>query len=180
VTVSKRGLLAKKKVVRESTPAESSQANLDRIRFLYDLLPDDEGEAAWLGNLRPQRCLVHPSEAFAQGIKLLRPAIQFNTFDAKKAKERRREHEAQARATYEKKKASQMVPGVGLLNAPNARKIGADGNSKQKSMLNPGSSFLGLASGAKSKKVAKKIQEKKMLKKRKAHQLQKQVVGDEL
>lgn len=58
--------------------------------LLNSILNDDLTELKWFHKtLRPERNLVHPSEAFLHSIKALRPAVVFNTFDIKKAKLRR-------------------------------------------------------------------------------------------
>lgn len=60
------------------------------IALLHSIDNDDATELEWYQRtLRPQRNLVHPSDAFSQSVKALRPAAVFNTFDIKKAKLRR-------------------------------------------------------------------------------------------
>lgn len=86
--------------VRKEVTDDNTDAQL---ALLYSIAADDETELRWFHNtFRPERNLVHPSDAFLQGIKALRPAAVFNTFDVKKAKLRRL-------TKHEKDKASAMV-----------------------------------------------------------------------
>lgn len=60
------------------------------LALLHSIAADDATEVLWFNrNLRPSKNLIHPSEIFLQGIKTLRPAAVFNTFDLKKSKLRR-------------------------------------------------------------------------------------------
>ena len=103
--------------------SEATKQNMRAIGILREIAQDDQDEAQWLDKLRPDKNLIHPSEAFAQGIKRLRPAISFNTYDPKKAKAQRRLRQAKAKEAYEKRRSQRVVPTVGLKNAMNPHKV---------------------------------------------------------
>lgn len=94
------------------------------LGMLNSIANDDLTEIQWFkSTLRPQRNLVHPSEAFIQSIKALRPAAIFNTFDIKKAKLRRL-----AKQNKDKKKAldrrkKEIVPTAAFKASVNPHKI---------------------------------------------------------
>ena len=69
--------------------SELSQGNAmaKQLAILESIEPDDTEELRWDRKQRPDRMLQNTSEAFLQGTKKLRPALNFNTFDAKKAKQ---------------------------------------------------------------------------------------------
>jgi hypothetical protein len=84
---------------------------------------DDEADAAWFKTLRPRHMLVDPAEAFNLGVKLLRPAIQFATFDAALAKRRRAQRRAKHAEATEANKAARLAPPKALKAALNPKKL---------------------------------------------------------
>ncbi|KPI83325.1 hypothetical protein ABL78_7646 [Leptomonas seymouri] len=93
------------------------------LALLYSISADDETELRWFHNaLRPERNLVHPSDAFLQGIKALRPAAIFNTFDVKKARLRRLTKHERDKATAMKRRKEEMAPTAAYKAAVNPHK----------------------------------------------------------
>lgn len=94
-----------------------------RLALLYAIAADDETELRWFHNtLRPERNLVHPSDAFLQGIKSLRPAAVFNTFDMAKAKLRRMTKHEKDKATALQRRKKEMAPTAAYKAAVNPHK----------------------------------------------------------
>lgn len=94
--------------VRKEVTDDNTDAQL---ALLYSISADDETELRWFHNtLRPERNLVHPSDAFLQGIKALRPAAVFNTFDVKKAKLRRLTKHEMDKASALQRRKKEMAP----------------------------------------------------------------------
>lgn len=86
--------------------------------LLSQIRPDDQGEVHWAVKQRPLQNMIHPAEAFNEGIKTLRPAVMFNTYDEGKAKTRRlhNQREQQKRTVaYRAKavKASEALKALG-------------------------------------------------------------------
>lgn len=91
---------------------------------------DDQTELEWYHQtLRPVKNLTHPSEAFLQSIKALRPAAVFNTFDQKKAKLRRlvKQKKDQKKALERRKK--EVAPTAAFKASVNPHKIPRVGTS---------------------------------------------------
>lgn len=79
---------------------------------------DDQQEVAWMTKQRPLQNMIHPAEAFNQGIKSLKPAVMFNTYSEDKAKERRlfnQKLQAKRTKAYRAKnvKASEVLKALG-------------------------------------------------------------------
>jgi len=106
---------------------ESDPFNLQTQELLHSLKSDDPGEIRWLQSLRPEKCLTHPSEAFTQGIKKLRPAIHFNSYDGKLVRKQRLKRQKAQLAAYEARRKAQVVPTIGMKTALNPHKIPTDG-----------------------------------------------------
>jgi hypothetical protein len=93
---------------------------------LATLGPDDEVELSWIDRLRPRRNLIAPAEAFAQAVKRLMPAVDFNTYDEQRAKSRRAElRERQERVT-EERRAQRLLPTAAMRSALDPRKLPKD------------------------------------------------------
>lgn len=106
--------------VRKEVTDDNTDA---RLALLYSIGADDETELRWFHNtLRPERNLVHPSDAFLHGIKNLRPAAVFNTFDVKKAKLRRLTKHEKDKATAMQRRKKEMAPTAAYKAAVNPHK----------------------------------------------------------
>lgn len=103
------------------TPEDHENFTEKTIALLKSIDADDRTEELWLRTLRPERSLIHPAEAFLQGIKKLRPALDFNTFDLNKAKKRRVAKRERDQAVAQKRRDAKMVP-TAAMRAINARK----------------------------------------------------------
>jgi len=101
-----------------------------QLQLLYAIHPDDENELRWFhATLRPERNLVHPCDSFLQGIKALRPAAVFNTFDVKKAKLRRlTKHEKDKLSALQRHK-KEVVPTVAYKASVNPHKTPRTGGA---------------------------------------------------
>lgn len=91
------------------------------MRLLHTIDRDDPTERKWLETLRPERSLIHPAEAFLQGIKKVRPALDFNTFRMKKSKARRVARREQEQTKALQRRDARMVP-TALMRSINAKK----------------------------------------------------------
>ncbi|CAM41516.1 conserved hypothetical protein [Leishmania braziliensis MHOM/BR/75/M2904] len=112
----------RKEVTDDNTDAQSA--------LLYSIHADDETELRWLHNtLRPERNLVHPSDAFLRGIKTLHPAAIFNTFDVKKAKLRRLTKHERDKATAMKRRKEEVAPTAAYKAAVNPHKTPRTGGA---------------------------------------------------
>ncbi|KPA75499.1 hypothetical protein ABB37_08396 [Leptomonas pyrrhocoris] len=106
--------------VRKDVTDDNTDAQL---ALLYSIGADDETELHWFHNtLRPERNLVHPSDAFLHGIKVLRPAAVFNTFDVKKAKLRRLTKHEKDKITAMTRRKTEMAPTAAYKAAVNPHK----------------------------------------------------------
>ncbi|CBZ23268.1 conserved hypothetical protein [Leishmania mexicana MHOM/GT/2001/U1103] len=113
--------------VRKEVTDDSTDAHL---ALLYSIHADDETELRWLHNtLRPERNLVHPSDAFLHGIKALQPAAVFNTFDAQKAKLRRLTKYEKDKASAMKRRKEEMAPTAAYKAAVNPHKTPRTGGA---------------------------------------------------
>lgn len=111
---------------RAPHPLEADAANVAALERLRALRPDDAAERRWLASLRPDKNLCEPAEAFAQGVKQLRPALRFHTFDAAKARARRREVQETQRAVFAARRAAQVAPTVAMKSALDPHKVMPD------------------------------------------------------
>ncbi|EPY31004.1 hypothetical protein STCU_03699 [Strigomonas culicis] len=94
------------------------------LATLNTIQPDDQTEILWWSRtLRPERNLIHPAEAFLQGIKELRPAPVFNTFDVKKAKMRRMVKQERDRKTFLARRQAAVAPTAAYRAAMNPHKL---------------------------------------------------------
>ncbi|EPY39311.1 hypothetical protein AGDE_04617 [Angomonas deanei] len=92
--------------------------------LLHAIADDDKTEILWFTRtLRPERNLIHPAEAFLQGIKELRPAPVFNTFNVKKAKERRLIKQEYDRKKHLERRKAAVAPTAAFKDALNPRKL---------------------------------------------------------
>ncbi|KAG5507866.1 hypothetical protein JIQ42_07157 [Leishmania sp. Namibia] len=100
------------------------------LALLYSIHADDETELRWFHNtLRPERNLIHPSDAFLHGIKELHPAAVFNTFDLKKAKLRRLTKHEKDKATAMKRRKKEVAPTAAYKAAVNPHKTPRTGGA---------------------------------------------------
>lgn len=97
--------------------------------LLNSILNDDLTELKWFHNtLRPQRNLVHPSEAFLHSIKALRPAVVFNTFDIKKAKLRRLTKQQKEKKKALERRMKEVAPTAAYKASANPHKTPRTGD----------------------------------------------------
>jgi len=118
--------------VQKSTPpiTAASASHADRcntaLAIMCSIEADPVNEAEWFDRtFRPERNLIHPSEAFLHGIKRLSPAIHFNTFNADIARSRRIAKQQQDQASAKKRKAALVAPTVAMKAALNPKKLPA-------------------------------------------------------
>lgn len=94
------------------------------IMLLHGIAADDATEVLWFNrNLRPSKNLIHPSEGFLQGIKALRPAAVFNTFDLKKSKLRRLAKQHKDKLTATARRRREVAPTAAFRAAIDPRKV---------------------------------------------------------
>jgi hypothetical protein len=104
-------------------PASAHQNFTERtLALMHSIDADDNNELSWMKTLRPARSLIHPAEAFLQGIKKLRPALHFNTFDESKLASRRSAKRQKEKRAALKRRDERMVPTVAM-KAVNLKKI---------------------------------------------------------
>jgi hypothetical protein len=85
---------------------------------------DPAVEINWVEKtLRPERLLTHPAQAYIEGLKTVRPALHFNTFDAAKARDRRVRKQLQDQASAKQRKAALVAPTAALKAALNPKKL---------------------------------------------------------
>lgn len=113
-------------IVAKRLEDRSSDANEEKVRLLRLLQSDDPREMAWLAQQRPEPRLQNAAEAFLQGVKKLRPAINFNTFDAKKARSTRRRKQEQHEEATKERRAKRITPTVAMKAALNPRRVPGD------------------------------------------------------
>jgi hypothetical protein len=149
ITVQK--LTPSLKNTASSAAAVSGQAASSTAMHIFCSVHEDPSdELKWHEKtLRPERLLVHPSEAFVEGLKKVRPALHFNTFDSAKAKERRVQKQKQDQANAKERRAALVAPTAALKVALNPKR------------LPPGSSATAaenglLMRGAKNKRAVEK------------------------
>ncbi|KAG8345793.1 hypothetical protein ERJ75_001753000 [Trypanosoma vivax] len=92
--------------------------------LLHTIAADDQNEVAWWNNtLRPANNLTHPAEAYLQGIKALRPAARFNTFDVKKVRLRRLVRQERERQRFLERRKKEVAPTVAMKASANPHKV---------------------------------------------------------
>ncbi|KAK7198300.1 hypothetical protein NESM_000787500 [Novymonas esmeraldas] len=100
------------------------------LALLHSIHADDETELRWFHSaLRPERNLIHPADAFLHGIKALRPATVFNTFDVKKAKLRRLTKHEKDKATAMTRRKKEVAPTAAYKAAVNPHKTPRTGGA---------------------------------------------------
>ena len=100
--------------------AESNAA----MHIFCNIHSDPQEEVRWFEKtFRPERMLIHPSEAYLQGLKKLRPALHFNTFDVVKAKGRRVSKQQQDQAAAKKRREALVAPTAALKAALNSKRL---------------------------------------------------------
>lgn len=124
--------------------ADSQQADpTQHIISLYESIEqDDTLERSWARTLRPARSLIHPAEAFAQGIKVLRPALVFSTFQADKAKARRLARREREQNVAKQRRAARMTPTAAMKATMNMKKVprtGGQATAEETRILSRGS-----------------------------------------
>ncbi|RNF00235.1 uncharacterized protein Tco025E_08849 [Trypanosoma conorhini] len=108
-------------IVQKSATDDVQDAHLS---MTYAIAADDKSEAAWWQNtLRPERNLTHPSEAFLQGIKALRPSARFNTFDAQKARLRRLVKQEKDKRAWLQRRTREVAPTAAMKASVNPHKV---------------------------------------------------------
>jgi hypothetical protein len=90
---------------------------------LRSLAPDDVIESSWVDRLRPLRALIAPTDAFAQGIKRVGPAINFNTYDATLAKSRRAARRERQQQVTDSRRSATIVSPVALKAPMDPKKL---------------------------------------------------------
>ncbi|PBJ72510.1 hypothetical protein BCY84_15527 [Trypanosoma cruzi cruzi] len=94
------------------------------LRMMYAIAADDKNEVLWWRNtLRPERNLTHPSEAFLQGIKALRPSARFNTFDIEKARLRRLVKQKKDKHRFLERRKREVAPTAAMKASINPHKV---------------------------------------------------------
>ena len=83
-----------------------------RIAVLDAIADDDPATTAVFEQLRPLRRLIHPAEAYAQADEKLRPAVDFCTYDASKARARRQDRREKQQQVTEKRRQARLAPTV--------------------------------------------------------------------
>lgn len=117
-------------------PASSHQSFTDRtLALMHSIEPDDRNEVAWMQTLRPERSLIHPAEAFLQGIKKLRPALHFNTFDETKLASRRAAKRQKENRAANKRREARMAP-TAAMKSVNLKKIPRTGGHATQEEVN--------------------------------------------
>ena len=131
---------------------------------LAELPADDDVELSWIDRLRPRRALIAPAEAFAQTVKRLMPAVDFNTYDEEMAKSRRAERRERQEEVTKARRAADMVPSVGLKTALDPRKLAKDNGMAELpeekevfDMLSGKTKFKRMQLDAKAKRARKAI-----------------------
>lgn len=103
-------------------PANAQQNFNDRtLALMHAIDTDVREELDWMKTLRPARSLIHPAEAFLQGIKKLRPALHFNTFDESKLASRRASKRQKEKRAALKRRDERMAP-TAAMKAVNLKK----------------------------------------------------------
>lgn len=138
----KRAIKGTNIVVQTLEPSSSAHASFEdrSIAMLNSIDRDDATEVQWLRTLRPERSLIHPAEAFLQGIKKLRPALDFNTFDMKKSKARRATRRTQEQAKALKRREERLVPTSAMraINSKRGTRSGGHATSDEVRLLSRG------------------------------------------
>eukprot|EP00796_Vickermania_ingenoplastis_P010675 gene10675-7419_t len=139
----------------------------ESLVLLHSIANDDQAEVQWYQkNLRPARNLVHPSEAFIQGIKALRPAAVFNTFDIKKAKLRRLTKQQKDKRKAMDRRKKEIAPTAAFkasINPHKTPRVGGHATAEEARFLSRGKKRIDSKEGKKEffkkwkKEKAKKI-----------------------
>ncbi|ORC85447.1 uncharacterized protein TM35_000351910 [Trypanosoma theileri] len=96
----------------------------EHLSLMYSIAADDQEEVMWWNNtLRPERNLTHPSDAFLQGIKALRPAACFNTFDIQKARLRRLVKQEKDKRKFLIRRKKEVAPTAAMKASLNPHKV---------------------------------------------------------
>ncbi len=94
------------------------------LEIFCSIQRDPSDALQWLEQtLRPQRNLVRPSEAYVQGLKVVRPALHFNTFNAEKAKCRRVDKQRKDQSNATQRRKAMMAPTAALKAALNPKRL---------------------------------------------------------
>nr|CCC92851.1 conserved hypothetical protein [Trypanosoma congolense IL3000] len=110
-------------IVVQNVSIRDEEGNTCRA-LLHAIEADDEGEVKWWdAALRPKANLVNPSVAFLRGIKTLRPATHFNTFDLKKSRLRRLEKQKKDRERYLARREREIAPTAAMKASLNPHKV---------------------------------------------------------
>ncbi|CBH14318.1 uncharacterized protein TEOVI_000767600 [Trypanosoma equiperdum] len=123
----------------------------DPQALLHSIEADDAVELRWWRNaLRPEANLIEPAVAYLQGIKVIRPATNFNTFDIKKARLRRLEKQEIERKKCLERRKRDVAPTAAMKASANPYRVPRSGGYiKQKDDRI-------IQRGEKTKKAAKK------------------------
>jgi hypothetical protein len=125
-------------VVKRSIPVLELQDPSERIiSLIRSIDADDRQEVLWMRTLRPERNLIRPEEAFLQGIKTLRPAFRFNTFDVNKMNERRNQKRIRDQKIADERRRSRMAPTAAIKAVTNPKKLpsGSSATEEEKKFL---------------------------------------------
>jgi hypothetical protein len=119
------------KQVRGTTIAVQSLAEAanPQLQALRSIEPDDAAELRWIDRLRPLRSLIRPADAFAQGIRRLSPAVDFDTYDAGLARSNRAAKRARQNEVTEERRRARVTPSVMMKNALDARRMAPENRS---------------------------------------------------
>ena len=118
--------------------ASAVAANNIAMNIFCSIHSDPQEELRWFDKtFRPERLLIHPSEAYLQGLKKLRPALHFNTFEVAKAKGRRVAKQQQDQAAAKKRREALVAPTAALKAVQNPKRLppGSAATSDEQGLL---------------------------------------------
>lgn len=113
-------------IIAKQLSAKSEDANEAARALFCSVRQDIAEEVEWLASLRQDNQTVSAASAFLQASKELRPAIDFCTFNAKKAKSRRIALQKRQRKVTEQRKMARQTSSVALKSALDPRKVPGD------------------------------------------------------